>query len=350
MNIAQFDYDLPQELIAQVPSRNRDESRLMVIDRETERIISTQFKAIVDYLKPNDCLIVNNTKVFKARLYGNRESGAEVEIFLIRPQGENQLLWEAYAQPSKRLNKGEEIFFHKQQQPENLSVLLGEYLGYGRWSVRFQSETSKEAIIEQYGHIPLPLYIKRADTPADLSRYQTIFAKDDLVGAVAAPTAGFHFTPEIMASLSTKGIKKGEVTLHVGPGTFKPVNVEEIEHHIVDAEYAILPENTVKCINETRQAGGSIIAVGTTSCRTLESAEVSEAGLIPFARMVDLYIKPGFTFNTVDHLLTNFHLPKSSLLILIAAFAGRELVMEAYQQAIKEKYRFYSYGDAMLIL
>ncbi|MFH2048261.1 MAG: tRNA preQ1(34) S-adenosylmethionine ribosyltransferase-isomerase QueA [bacterium] len=347
MDISLFDYNLPQELIAQFPSRERDQSQLMIIDRNSknsyEKIDS--FNKVAEFIKPGDALVVNDTKVFKARLFGFRKTGANIEIFLIRRVNEtNKLQWYAFVSPSRRVKTGEYILF------ENDSVELLEDLGNGKWIVSFKSKEQLESIINNCGHIPLPHYIRRDDQPEDLQRYQTIFAGDDKTGAVAAPTAGFHFTKRLLAKFRENGIKVLKITLHVGPGTFKPVKVDDIESHSVDPEFAeITPEVAVE-LNNIRSKGGSIFAVGTTSVRTLESAEIINNKIQPFSDMVDLYIKPGYKFNVVDHLITNFHLPKSSLIILVSAFAGRERIIDAYQAAIENKMRFYSYGDAMLIL
>ncbi|MEW6412350.1 MAG: tRNA preQ1(34) S-adenosylmethionine ribosyltransferase-isomerase QueA [Candidatus Zixiibacteriota bacterium] len=349
MNISLFDYQLPSELIAQHPARNRDESRLMVLNRGTGNTEIKSFAEFIDYPRAGDALIVNNTKVFKARLLGNRTTGAEVEVFLIRQLDENPLQWLAMVRPSRRVKEGETIHFQRACQTDRQSLTLVENRG-SKWVVRFDSMLSQERIIECYGHVPLPQYIKRTDIPEDVSRYQTIFARADRVGAVAAPTAGFHFTPEVLRRLKEKGVHVAELTLHVGPGTFKPVQVEEIERHTVDPEYAILSEETTATINGVRESGGRIFVVGTTSVRTLEAAPVKDGRIVPFEGEVDLFIKPGHQFKFVDHLLTNFHLPKSSLLILVSAFAGRETILEAYHRAVENSFRFYSYGDAMLIL
>ncbi|KAA3633803.1 MAG: tRNA preQ1(34) S-adenosylmethionine ribosyltransferase-isomerase QueA [Calditrichaeota bacterium] len=350
MDINLFDYNLPEELIAQTPAHNRDESRLLILDRKSGSTEISSFQHIIDYINPGDCLVVNNTKVFKARLLGNRATGGEVEVFLVRRKNDT-LFWEALVQPSRRLNEGEEIFFHKSCHTDKLSLQLLKNKGEGKWEIQFHSKLSEEKIIERYGHVPLPQYIKRSDAPEDVSRYQTIFAKADKTGAVAAPTAGFHFTDSILEQLMAKNVNIAELTLHVGPGTFKPVSVDDIRNHSVDPEYAVLNQKTADLINEAKKRGNKIIAVGTTSTRTLESAEVDKNGYImPFEKFVDLYIQPGYKFKVVDHLITNFHLPKSSLLILVSAFAGREQIIEAYQKAIENKFCFYSYGDAMLIL
>ncbi|NOY88315.1 MAG: tRNA preQ1(34) S-adenosylmethionine ribosyltransferase-isomerase QueA [FCB group bacterium] len=350
MDINLFDYQLPEELIAQYPMRKRDESRLLVLERKSGKLHIHPFKKIIDFLNPRDALVINNTKVFKARLIGKRQTGATIEIFLIRQHKDSEAFWEALAKPSRRLHEGEEIFFYKDNHSEKLTLTLHNELGDGKWIISFESKQIQQRIIDNFGHVPLPPYIKRVDMPDDIDRYQTIFARNDKTGAVAAPTAGFHFTPSLIDALGKKGIKIVELTLHVGPGTFKPVQVDNIEHHIVDPEYAVLSSTAADLLNETRANGGEIFAVGSTSVRTLESAPISKGRISPFEGMVDLYIKPGFKFNIVNHLITNFHLPKSSLLILVAAFAGRERILEAYQKAIENRFRFYSYGDAMLIL
>ena len=348
MDISLFDFSLPDKLIAQTPTRNRDESKLLVLNRHNNSTTSKSFKDITDYFNSGDCLVVNNTKVFKARLLGKRQSGGEVEVFLVRRLSE-PLHWTALVKPSRRLHEGEEIIFQNENLTYSLRLLKNH--SEGRWEICFQTADSEQQIIEQFGHVPLPLYIKRDETTTDVSRYQTIFANAEQTGAVAAPTAGFHFTEEIIAKLKSKGVVIAELTLHVGPGTFKPVSVDNIKDHTVDPEYAILSSDTAEKINQARQNGKKIFAVGTTTTRTLESSEFDRDGnLIPFEKFVDLYIQPGYKFKVVDHLITNFHLPKSSLLILVSTFAGRERILEAYKKAIQEKYRFYSYGDAMLIL
>ena len=349
MDIALFDYNLPPELIAQVPARERDESRLMVLNRATSIRELGRFPDILDYLSGGDALVVNNTRVFKARLLGNRVTGGEVEVFLVRRIEDNPLIWEAMVRPSRRVKEGESINFHKACHTDRLSLALKENRG-NRWLVEFSSVISQEKIIDRYGHVPLPQYIKRPDAPEDVERYQTVFARTDKTGAVAAPTAGFHFTESLLEQVSEKGVELVELTLHVGPGTFKPVQVDDIDAHTVDPEFAELSQSGADVINRVRRGGGKIFVVGTTSVRTLESAPVVDGKIAPFCGEVDLYIRPGHEFKFVDHMITNFHLPKSSLLILVSAFAGRESILNAYRQAIANQFRFYSYGDAMLIL
>ncbi len=345
MNISLFDYELPGELVAQFPARKRDESRLMVLDRSGEGVQLRPFRDVVNYLKAGDALVVNTTKVFKARLWGRRSTGARVEVFLVRPvDREDSLNWIALVSPSRRVKEGEELEF------EEYRLRLDSYRGQGAWVVQFRSESQRRRIISRFGHVPLPHYIRRDDQPTDIRRYQTVFADSDKVGAVAAPTAGFHFTRPVLKKLEDMGVELIEVTLHVGPGTFKPVKVDDINDHTVDPEMATLSDQAAQRLNLVRSRGGRIVAVGTTSVRTLESASMDGGEVQPFSGMVDLYIKPGHKFQLVDHMITNFHLPKSSLLILVSAFAGRDRILDAYNSAIENRMRFYSYGDAMLIL
>ena len=344
-DIALFDYHLPPDLIAQAPARHRDQSRLMVLERCDGRILIVPFRRVIDYFQPGDALVVNVTKVFKARLIGRRVTGARVEVFLVRPLHSPSLLdWLALVYPSRRVKMGEDILFDRDR------VLMAEDLGGGQWRVRFRSETQRRRVIARHGHVPLPHYIKREDQPTDLRRYQTVYADDGKVGAVAAPTAGFHFTHGVLQQLATRRVNVIKLCLHVGPGTFKPVTAPHVEEHVVDPEWAELPAEAAAELNSVRNAGRRVFAVGTTSVRTLESAPVVNGAIQPFSGMVDLFIRPGHKFAVVDHLITNFHLPKSSLLILVSAFAGREMILQAYAEAIRNRLRFYSYGDAMLIL
>ncbi len=345
MNLSLFDYSLPAELIAQFPVRKREQSRLLVLDRAAGEIQHRSFKDITEFLAAGDTLVVNNTKVFKARLIGRRATGAKVEIFLVRRRETDSERWLALVTKSRRVKEGEKILFDDQPP-----VVLEKDIGGGSWLVSFSSKTARERTVSHFGHVPLPHYIRREDQPGDIRRYQTVFADPDRVGAVAAPTAGFHFTRPLLNHLRGTGIFIAQLTLHVGPGTFKPIQTDRIEDHVVDPEYAELTAGTADALNATRKRGGKIVAVGTTSVRTLESAPMKNGKVQPFSGMVDLYIRPGHRFKMVDHLVTNFHLPKSSLLILVSAFAGREKILAAYREAINRHYRFYSYGDAMLIL
>ncbi|MFZ1682989.1 MAG: tRNA preQ1(34) S-adenosylmethionine ribosyltransferase-isomerase QueA [Candidatus Zixiibacteriota bacterium] len=346
MDISLFDYHLPKELIAQHPPAKRGQSKLLVYDRHSHLVRHTKFPSLLEYLKPGDALVVNNTKVFKARIWGERKTGGAVEVFLVRPvANSSEDDWEALVSPTRRLKAGETIFF----DPKSV-VHLVEYIDNGRWVVRFDSPSARKRIVRAFGHVPLPKYIYREDAPEDVRKYQTVFANSEKEGAVAAPTAGFHFTRALLDEIERSGVSILEVTLHVGPGTFKPVKCDRIEDHIVDPEMAEVTSDTARKLNSIRSKGGKIVAVGTTSVRTLESTVSPKGEFSPMAGLVNLYIKPGYRFQAVDHMVTNFHLPKSSLLILISALIGREKVMELYAEAIANQYRFYSYGDAMLIL
>ena len=351
-DIKLFDYNLSPELIAQYPPKRRGNSKLMILNRASGQIDIRPFSALSEYLVRGDALVMNNTRVFKARLLGHRQSGAEVEVFLTKPllqsanSSKNRLRrWEGLVKPSRRLKDGEEIVFDERHR-----LCLKEHLGDGKWLIEFSSRTMEQKVIRKFGHIPLPQYIKRQDEIGDSKRYQTVFARKDRANAVAAPTAGLHFTRSMLEKLKRLDIKAVEVTLDVGPGTFKPVKVEDIRNHKVDSEFASLSAKACRTLNRVKSKGKRVIAVGTTSMRTLESAAVTGNAIQPFSKEVDLYIKPGYEFKFADCLLTNFHLPKSSLLILVSAFAGRERILKAYQEAIRNKMRFYSYGDAMLIL
>ena len=352
MDINLFDYQLPPELIAQHPAKKRDGSKLMILDHKSGQTEIQPFSKIVNFLNKGDALVLNNTRVFKARLLGHRKTGAKVEVFLIRAlppdasEGSNRLrLWEGLAQPSKRLDEKEEIWFGEQP-----SLILETKLNDGKWIVSFPSLKVEKAVISKFGHTPLPPYIKRPDETGDLLRYQTVFARRDRAEAVAAPTAGLHFTKALLNRIKKKGVKVVEITLDVGPGTFKPVIVSEIEEHRVEPEQATISAKAALVLNKVRKNGGRIIAVGTTSARTLESATIAGGQIQPLSAKVDLYIKPGHNFKVVDSLLTNFHLPKSSLLILVSALAGRELILKTYEEAVRQQMRFYSYGDAMLVV
>jgi S-adenosylmethionine:tRNA ribosyltransferase-isomerase len=345
VDVALFDYHLPGELIAQFPLRRRQRSRLLILDRSRRHLAHARFSEIPAYFAEGDVLVVNNTKVFKARLIGRRATGARVEILLVRKPTASEEVWQAMVTPSRRVREGEAILFE-----DRLSALLSRDLGGGYWRVVFSSRTALRRILARHGHVPLPPYISRNDQPSDIRRYQTVYARSDRVGAVAAPTAGFHFTRPLLAELAARGIRIAELTLHVGPGTFKPITAADIAAHTVDPEYAELSAPAAVTINRARDEGKSVFVVGTTSVRTLEAAPVRDGHLEPFTGMIDLYIKPGHRFRWVDHLITNFHLPRSSLLVLVSALAGRERILEAYREAVAHRYRFYSYGDAMLIL
>ncbi|MCH9030924.1 MAG: tRNA preQ1(34) S-adenosylmethionine ribosyltransferase-isomerase QueA [candidate division Zixibacteria bacterium] len=361
MDISVFDYDLPPELIAQIPLVERSSSRMMLVIRDTGAYEHSTFGQFKSQLNSGDCLVLNDTKVFPARLLGaTRESGGKVEIFLVRPvglesAGRNSPLrtsqkWIALLKSSGKLKEGELLGFKVKQS--DTSVRLERKLENGNWEVSFPSESAFVEISREFGHVPLPPYINRADDNSDIKRYQTVYADDDKPLAVAAPTAGLHFDKKTLESIQSAGVKIVRITLHVGPGTFKPVVVDQIENHRVDPECAEISQAACDTINNTVRSGGKIIAVGTTSMRVLEyvaALDINDNALSPFSGMVDLYIRPGYDFKIVDSLLTNFHLPRSSLLILVGAFAGVEAVRKCYIEAVKEKYRFYSYGDCMFI-
>lgn len=346
MDISLFDYKLPEGRIAYYPAPRRDGSRLMVVDRNSGEFRHRKFPNILDYMQKGDGLIINNTKVFKSRLLARRESGGKIEIFLLGEiRHENKICWEVLTHPTRRIKEGEKINFGPEHQLEIIAKLPT-----GRTIIKFKSRKAADEVIARHGHIPLPVYIHRPDEKRDESRYQTIYAQEKKALAVAAPTAGLHFTPSILKRIEEKGVKIIPVTLHVGYGTFKTVKARRIEEHVVDEEFAEISKSSANAINSVKKAGGRIFAVGTTSVRTLESAPLVDGRIQPYENEVGLYIYPPFKFKVVDHMITNFHLPKSSLLFLVSAFASRELILKAYYEAIKENYRFYSYGDCMLIL
>ena len=340
MDVKDFSYNLPEELIAQVPIRKRDESRLMVLDKENKIIEHKVFKDILDYLRPGDCLVRNNTKVLPARIYGKKETGANVEFLLLNNiEGD---IWESIVRPGNKLHVGTNVIFGDGLlNAEILEVMEG-----GTRKVKFTYEGIFNEILDQIGLMPLPPYIHEELKEKD--RYQTVYAKYQ--GSAAAPTAGLHFTEELLEKIKEKGVEIANVTLHVGIGTFRPVKVEKIEeHHMHSEHYYIKPEDAEK-INKTKQNGGRIISVGTTSCRVLESI-ADENGLVNAVEGdTSIFIYPGYKFKCIDGLITNFHLPESTLLMLVSALAGKDYIMQAYEEAVKEKYRFFSFGDAMLIL
>ncbi|HGE70184.1 TPA: tRNA preQ1(34) S-adenosylmethionine ribosyltransferase-isomerase QueA [Candidatus Poribacteria bacterium] len=343
MKISLFDYDLPEELIAQFPLPKRDESRLMVLDRRTETISHHIFSQLPDFLNNGDLLVMNNTKVIPARLIGKKEkTGGNVEILLLSVMANG--LWKALVKHSSRIKYGSKVIFGDGR----LTARILDKTESQERLIKFETDGDPKKLIEELGKPPLPPYIKREIEPEDKERYQTIYAKEE--GAVAAPTAGLHFTEAVFENLKVKGIDRVEITLHVGLGTFQPVKTENVEDHIIHEEIFSIPSEVAKRINETRSKGGKIVAVGTTTVRALESSIDANGEIIPRSGATNIYIYPGFKFRAVDAMITNFHLPKSTLIMLVCAFAGRDFVMRAYHSAIKEKYRFYSYGDAMLIL
>lgn len=350
MKVSDFNYELPEELIAQVPIKDRSASRLMVLHKDVETIEHKVFKDIIDYLKPGDCLVRNNTKVIPARLYGiKEESGIQVEFLLLnRIEGKttkdnkNEEIWEAMVRPGRRLKVGTKVTFGEGL----LKAEILETLEDGNRKVKFVYEGIFNEILDQIGLMPLPPYIH--ESLKDNDRYQTVYAKYE--GSAAAPTAGLHFTDELLQKIQEKGIEIANVTLHVGIGTFRPVKVENIEEHHMHTEHFYIKQEDVEKINKAKQSGNRVIAVGTTSCRVLESVADEKTGLV---RKVEsdtgIFIYPGYKFKCVDALITNFHLPESTLIMLVSAFANREFIMKAYNEAVKEKYRFFSFGDAMFI-
>jgi S-adenosylmethionine:tRNA ribosyltransferase-isomerase len=345
MFLSDFDYELPEELIAQHPLNERDAARMLVLDRAGETCRESRFAELPSYIRAGDSLVINNTRVFPARLVGRREpSRGRVELFLIRER--EPLVWEALARPARRLQKGARVSFGDGR----LTAEVIELFEDGRRTVRFACEGLFEEALEELGQTPLPPYIKREGESfdEDRERYQTVYARER--GAIAAPTAGLHFTPRVINELQARGAHLIEITLHVGYGTFEPVRVENLSEHSVAPEQYEISAAAARSLNAARASGRRIIAIGTTTTRALESA-VDEEGLVRAGRrMAQLTITPGYKFRVVDALLTNFHLPRSSLLVLVSAFAGRDLILAAYNHAVKARYRFYSYGDCMLII
>ena len=343
MLISEFDYDLPAELIAQNLLEKREHSRMLLVNRSQKKIQDEQFFNLPKFLKKDDVIVLNNTKVFPARLFGASETGAKVELFLVR-EIENQT-WETLGRPAKRLKTGKKIFFG-----ENLSAEVLEKTDEGRVIVRFETAENFNDILDQIGQTPLPPYIKREDgkLDKDRERYQTVFAKNR--GAIAAPTAGLHFTPEILDELKNLGVTIAEITLHVGYGTFEPVRVSDLSEHRVMPERCEISIETAEILNRAKAENKRIIAVGTTTTRALESAVDETGKLLAGERFADLTITPDYKFKLINGLLTNFHLPQSSLLVLVSTFAGYNLTMKAYRHAVESNYRFYSYGDCMLIV
>ena len=340
MKTSDFSYDLPKELIAQTPVEPRDHSRLMVLHKESGEVEHRHFYDVIDYLNPGDCLIVNDSRVLPARLYGQKEgTGGHMEFLLLQNLGNDQ--WETLAKPGKKAKPGAVFTFGDGK----LRAVVKEVKEDGNRIVQFFYEGSFYAILDEIGQMPLPPYIK--EKLQDKERYQTVYSHE--VGSAAAPTAGLHFTPELMEKIRRKGIAIGFVTLHVGLGTFRPVSVENVLDHKMHAEHYSMPAETAELIQKTKQNGGRVIAVGTTSCRTLESVAAQHGRICECEGWTDIFIYPGFQFKVLDALITNFHLPESTLVMLVSALAGRENILQAYETAVKEKYRFFSFGDAMLI-
>ncbi len=342
--LSDYDYDLPEELIAQEPIAKRDQSRLMVLHKDTGGVEHRIFSDILEFLQPGDTLVVNDTKVLPARIYGERKNtGAKVELLLLKQMTDNR--WEVLVKPGKKAKVGDTLLFKSDGQVIMEANVVDRTDAGGRIVEFFYSGRFLE-ILDRIGTMPLPPYIKKE--LKDKSRYQTVYAKKE--GSAAAPTAGLHFTDELLKEVQHKGVNIAEVLLHVGLGTFRPVKADDIREHVMHAEYYRIDSDAANMINLTREKGKRVIAVGTTCVRTLETAADEKGRVIPSSGWTDIFIYPGYKFKAVDALITNFHLPKSTLLMLVSAFAGREKILNAYRQAVKERYRFFSFGDAMLII
>ena len=340
MKVSDFDYDLPERLIAQHPSEKRDESRLMVLNREKQTIEDKVFKDVIDYLNPGDCLVRNNTKVIPARLYGKKETGANVEFLLLKRIHDDT--WEVIVRPGRKLLKGAKVIFGD----GILEATIDDVLENGNRQVTFKYDGIFNEILDQIGLMPLPPYIK--EKLKDKDRYQTVYAKYD--GSAAAPTAGLHFTEELLEKIRQKGVEIANVTLHVGIGTFRPVKVENVEEHDMHSEHFYIKKEDADKINNAKKNGKRIISVGTTSCRVLESI-ADESGFVKETEGdTSIFIYPGYKFKCIDSLITNFHLPESTLVMLVSALAGRDFILKAYKEAVEKEYRFFSFGDAMIIL
>ena len=340
MKTHDFWYDLPEELIAQTPLLQRDSSRLCVLDRKTGQVTHRHFFDILDYLQPGDCLVMNDSRVLPARLLGHRPTGGAVELLLLKDLGDKQ--WECLAKPGRKLQEGQEVIFGSGELTARITKVKDD----GNRIVTFDYEGIFLEVLERLGKMPLPPYIKAE--LQDQERYQTVYSRE--VGSAAAPTAGLHWTPELLDKAREKGVQTAFVTLHVGLGTFRPVKAEDILDHHMHAELCTISRETAELLNQTKAQGGRIICVGTTSCRTLESLVNEDGSFAEKSRWTDIFIYPGYTFKAMDGLITNFHLPESTLVMLVSAFAGREQVLHAYEEAVNERYRFFSFGDAMFII
>ncbi|HEV7590692.1 MAG TPA: tRNA preQ1(34) S-adenosylmethionine ribosyltransferase-isomerase QueA [Longimicrobium sp.] len=343
LRTSDYDFDLPPDRIAQAPAERRDASRLLVVDRATGTLAHRVFSNLVDYIPAGDALVLNETRVFPARLLGKRASGAEAEVLLLTPQGGEEKLWTALVRPGAKLKPGRTV-----EVAPDLSVEIVESTPGGERIVRLHTPLSLTEALDRYGEVPLPPYVQHRATEEDRERYQTVYARER--GSVAAPTAGLHFTPELLAALEAKGVRTVRLVLHVGVGTFRPVETDDPAEHRMHREWYHVPAEAAAALNETRAAGGAIWAIGTTVTRTLETV-TDEAGVVHAGEgWTDIFIRPPYRYRAVEHLITNFHLPRSTLLMLVAAFAGYELMMRAYREAIDAGYRFFSYGDAVLIV
>lgn len=339
MNKSDFDFYLPEELIAQTPLEKRDTSRLLHLDKQTGEIEHKHFYDIKQYLHEGDCLVLNDSRVLPARLIGARPTGGTVELVLLKDLGDNR--WECLSRPGRKTKPGQELVFGNGE----LTAVVEEVTLGGNRIVKFSYEGIFLEILERLGKMPLPPYIK--EELQDSERYQTVYSKE--LGSAAAPTAGLHFTKELLAEIADMGVKICYVTLHVGLGTFRPVKADKIEDHEMHSEFCIVPEETAETVNDVKRAGGRVIAVGTTSCRTLESFTTEDGTLHATSGWTNIFIYPGYKFKCIDALITNFHLPESTLIMLVSALAGRENILNAYNTAVKERYRFFSFGDAMMI-
>ena len=340
MKTHDFWYHLPEELIAQTPLEQRDSSRLLRLNKETGEVSHHHFFEVIDFLRPGDCLVMNDSRVLPARLLGHRPTGGAVEVLLLRDLGEKK--WECLCKPGRKMQVGNEVIFGNGE----LTATVTEVREDGNRIVEFHYEGIFLEVLERLGKMPLPPYIK--EELQDQERYQTVYSRE--VGSAAAPTAGLHFTRELLEKIREKGIKTAFVTLHVGLGTFRPVKAEEITDHHMHAELCQISKETAEVLNETKKSGGRVICVGTTSCRTLESLVNADGTFEAKSKWTEIFIYPGYTFKAMDGLITNFHLPESTLVMLVSAFAGRENVLAAYEEAVRQRYRFFSFGDAMCIL
>lgn len=340
-NLHTYEYNLPPHLIAQFPVEPRDHSRMLVMDRRTGRLEDRIFKEIIEYLNPGDTLVINNTRVIPARLFARKSTGARIEILLLNKQGDN---WEALVKPARRMPQGTRVYFEEQSGVE--AEVLAELDNGGR-IIRFHNCPDEMAFLDQAGRMPLPPYINRPAEAGDKDRYQTVYAQE--AGSAAAPTAGLHFTPELLKRIEEKGINVARILLHVGLGTFRPVSSNDIREHQMHFEYFQMDEDTAELLNNTRRNGKDIIAVGTTVVRTLETVYNEDHGFKALSGQTNKFIYPGYQFKAADRIITNFHLPGSSLIMLVAAFAGVDYTLAAYRHAVEKEYRFFSYGDAMFI-
>ncbi|HET7275437.1 MAG TPA: tRNA preQ1(34) S-adenosylmethionine ribosyltransferase-isomerase QueA, partial [Longimicrobiaceae bacterium] len=338
---ADFDFDLPDDRVAQYPAERRGESRLLVVDRASGELTHRAFADLVDMIPPGDVLVLNETRVFPARLTGRKPTGGAAEVLLLHPLAEDPGLWSALVRPGGKLRAG-----HRVQISDELVVEIVDVLPGGERAVRLITDLPTEVALDRYGSVPLPPYVRRAPTAADRERYQTVYARER--GSVAAPTAGLHFTPDHLARIERRGVRIARVVLHVGVGTFRPVEVDDPDLHDMHSEWYHISPEAADILNDTRAAGGAVWAVGTTCVRTIEAAAAADGTVEAGERWTNIFIRPTYEFKAVDHLITNFHLPRSTLLMLVAAFAGYDLTMLAYKEAVAEGYRFYSYGDAMV--